>query len=150
MKNLREILFSLNRLGVLLLLVPMLATAQQNNQGAKTVDRPMVKITLVPFKGEGSTSWGEIGGSVEGIKVEGCDCSIVIYVHTDVWYVQPTRAEPFTKINPDGTWKTGTHLGYDYAALLVKSSFKADPTRDNLPDVGVEVLAVAVVPGREK
>jgi hypothetical protein len=56
--------------------------------------------------------------------------------------VQPTVAEPLTDVDEDGKWESKTHGGVEYAALLVKSSFKPPATCDTLPKADPEVLAV--------
>lgn len=76
---------------------------------------------------------------------------VLLYSLTDKWYVQPTRAEPFTDIGKDGKWEATIHLGTRYAAILVRRSFdaaKVAPILIQLPDVGDKVLAVAVETGK--
>lgn len=125
------------------------AYGQTKKPEAEKAAAPSIKITLIPPKGEGERSWGDIGGSVGGVDVKDCGCRVVIYAHTDKWYVQPFANKPFTAIGETGTWKSGIHLGWDYAALLVKSSFKPDSTTDMLPEIGGDVLAVDTVPAKE-
>ena len=48
---------------------------------------------------------------------------------------------------PDGTWKNTTHLGTEYAALLVDSAFRPPDTTEALPKPGGSVIAVATVKG---
>jgi hypothetical protein len=64
-----------------------------------------------------------------------------------VWWVQPLTAEPFTSLGLDGTWHNSTHLGTEYAALLVDRDFRPAPRMDALPDTGGPVLAVATAKG---
>ena len=47
----------------------------------------------------------------------------MIFSRSQVWWVQPGPRNPDTAIAPDGTWKNSTHLGTDYAALLVEPSY---------------------------
>jgi hypothetical protein len=61
--------------------------------------------------------------------------------------VQPFADKPFTAIQPDSTWKSLTHPGTAYAALLVDSRFQPLPTMAVLPNKGGLVLAVATVEG---
>lgn len=71
---------------------------------------------------------------------------IVLYARTDGWWwVQPYFDHPFTKIQPDSTWKNSTHPGLEYAALLVAPEFRAPGKTDVLPTEGV--IAKAVTPG---
>lgn len=105
---------------------------------------PTIKFTEVPGRGGGEDTQGDIGGNVVGL--EGPQkYKIVLYAFTNQWYVQPQVAAPYTDINNDGTWSNWTHLGYRYAALLVRPSFKPEGTTYALPLVGQEVLAVATV-----
>jgi hypothetical protein len=48
---------------------------------------------------------------------------VVIYSHTDRWYVQPYDVRPYTTIRSNGVWAKTIHLGETYAALLVKRSY---------------------------
>jgi hypothetical protein len=57
---------------------------------------------------------------------------VVIYALTDMWYVQPLIAEPFTSVGPDGSWSAWIHTGRDYAALLVDESFSPRSQTQNL------------------
>jgi hypothetical protein len=61
--------------------------------------------------------------------------------------VQPFADQPFTTIQPDSTWKSATHLGTEYAALLVEPGFRPPPILDALPTVGGDVAAVAIAKG---
>jgi hypothetical protein len=74
---------------------------------------------------------------------------LVLYVKSGKWWVQPTVSEPFTAIRPDSTWTNATHLGSDYAALLVQPGFHPSTTLDQLPTPGGQVISVASVKGSE-
>jgi hypothetical protein len=71
----------------------------------------------------------------------------VIYARADAWYVQPM---PYTtlEIAPDKTWKSWTHTGGAYAALVVARDYKPFMRLDVLPQVGGEILARTFVEGR--
>lgn len=73
---------------------------------------------------------------------------IVLYAKSGTWWVQPFASKPFTKIEPDATFKTTTHLGTEYAALLVDPGFAVLNKTDVLPAVGGAVKAIATLPGR--
>lgn len=73
---------------------------------------------------------------------------IVLYVHSESWWVQPFANQPFTKIQADTTWKNSTHLGTEYAALLVEPNYRPMPKLAALPGEGNGVLAVTVVKGK--
>ena len=57
-------------------------------------------------------------------------------------FLRQAAAEPYTSIEQGGKWDADIHLGYEYAALLVKTSYKASPTLDVLPGVSGNVLAI--------
>lgn len=73
---------------------------------------------------------------------------VVVYARADAWYIQPT---PFAMqpIEADNTWRTWTHTGSSYAALVVRKSFKPMTRLDVLPQVDAEVLSRAIVEGRK-
>lgn len=82
---------------------------------------------------------GTIGGTTSGVEFN--KCKVIIFAHTDQWYVEPYVNSPYTSIAEDGKWKNDTFLGYEYAVLLVKSSYKPPSKTRVLPQVGGEVLA---------
>jgi hypothetical protein len=74
--------------------------------------------------------------------------SVVLYVKgVDLWWVQPFADRPLTKIQADSSWKGQTHLGREYAALLVDSGYTPSDTIKALPSPGAGVAAVARVAG---
>jgi hypothetical protein len=106
--------------------------------------RPVIQFTAVPEAGSGGSERmvriaGRVTGAAPGQR-------IVLFAKAGVWWVQPTTAEPFTIIRPDSTWESTTHLGIEYAALLVDSTFRPPDTAERLP-AGPSVLAVATVTG---
>lgn len=74
---------------------------------------------------------------------------LVLYAKSGKWWVQPTVGEPFTALRPDSTWTNSTHLGSDYAALLVQPGFHPATTLDELPASGGQIVSVATVKGSE-
>ncbi|MBV9613208.1 MAG: hypothetical protein JO091_12090 [Acidobacteriaceae bacterium] len=74
---------------------------------------------------------------------------IVVYARSGTWWVQPLVSEPFTSIRRDSRWTNATHLGTEYAALLVEPGFRPSPRTDVLPARGGPVAAVAIVTGQE-
>ena len=70
-----------------------------------------------------------------------------MYARSGAWYVQPFVDRPFTTIQVDSTWESSTHLGTEYAALLVDPDYSPPATMDALPSTGGGVLAVAAVEG---
>jgi len=109
------------------------------------VDRASITFTHVPRSGQGGSEVLEqIGGTVMGAK---SGDRIVIYSHNQVWWVQPLHSKPFTSITADGSWNTVTHLGYDYAALLVEPGYEPPSRIETLPSVGNGIRAVMSIPG---
>ncbi len=84
-----------------------------------------------------------ITGRVSGVIP--ADVQIVIYAHTNLWYVQPDVDMPI-KVGPDGTWTSETHPGDKYAVLLVKKEFTTKNVTGVLPGVGGDVLSMAIFP----
>jgi hypothetical protein len=76
------------------------------------------------------------------------DYRVVVYARADAWYIQPT---PFAMqpIGANGKWKTWTHTGSSYAALVVRSTYKPLTRLDVLPQVEGEVLSRTIVDGRK-
>lgn len=107
---------------------------------------PSIEITEIPPADQGGViKLGVIKGRVTGAQ---SGQVIVLYARSGAWYVQPWADQPFTKIANDATWSNETHLGTEYAALLVDRNYQPVPLTINLPDVGNGVSAVAVVEGR--
>ena len=73
---------------------------------------------------------------------------IVIFARSSLWWVQPFSNEPFTPLNSKSHWKSATHLGTEYAALLVDAGYSPPANVRELPRKGGSVLAVAQVEGR--
>lgn len=99
---------------------------------------------MFPRDPGGPYKLGVIEGTVSGATRE---CKVVVFAHGDVWYVQPYTASPFTSIGSGGKWRTETHLGTEYAALLVASGYRPPNTVIELPSEGGPILAVARVRG---
>jgi len=59
------------------------------------------------------------------------------------------RSRPVIHQNPrDSKWKNVTHLGEEYAALMVDPSYSPPQITEVLPATGGAVAAVAVVKGQ--
>lgn len=85
-----------------------------------------------------------IEGSVNGARP---GQRIVLYARSGDWYVQPFADQPFTDIQPDSKWSSSTHLGTEYAALLVEPEYQPPAKIGSLPSRGGAVAAVASTPG---
>jgi hypothetical protein len=74
---------------------------------------------------------------------------IVLYAKSEEqWWIQPYAEHPYTEVLKDSRWSNQTHLGTEYAAVLVKQEYKPPRTTEELPAVGGEVVKVATVKGR--
>jgi signal transduction histidine kinase len=109
---------------------------------------PSIEFSRVPPAEEGGTQRvSAIEGRVIGARPEQ---QIVLYARSGAWYVQPFIEQPFTIIHPDATWKNSTHLGTEYAALLVGPEYRPPTVTDALPKQGGAIVAVAVVKGKAR
>lgn len=135
------------RLGLLLkgTLLLVVCAASTGGGGRRAGGGPSVEFDRVPMAEQGGTeSLGEIEGRVFGARPAQ---RIVLYARSGAWYVQPFVDRPFTAVRPDSTWKNSTHLGTDYAALLVEEGYSPAARIDELPRAGGGVVAAAAVPG---
>ncbi|MEP7342139.1 MAG: sensor histidine kinase [Acidobacteriota bacterium] len=106
---------------------------------------PSIEFSKVPLVDEGGTAKiAAIEGRVIGARP---GQQIVLFARSGAWYAQPFTDQPFTKIQPDSTWRNSTHLGTEYAALLVEPGYRPPASTDVLPNLGDGVAAVAIVPG---
>lgn len=64
---------------------------------------------------------------------------VVLWARTNMWYIQPTTADPYTVIQGDGTWSNYTNPWDRIVALLVDSTYVPNSTREYHPasDPGV-------------
>jgi signal transduction histidine kinase len=106
---------------------------------------PDIYFTLVPLTDKGGhDKMGTIEGRVTAAPPEH---QVVLYARSGMWYVQPFANQSFTKIQADSHWQNTTHLGTEYAALLVAPGYIPPIATEALPQVGGPVVAVAVTPG---
>lgn len=106
---------------------------------------PSVEFTTVPRADKGGTqSFGIIEGRVVGARP---GQQIVLYAHSGAWYVQPYADQPFTGIRNDSTWSSPTHLGTEYAALLVEPGYSPPAMIEQLPALGGGVVVRSVREG---
>jgi hypothetical protein len=106
---------------------------------------PAIEFTKIPPSAQGGrervdTVSGRVTGARPGER-------IVIYAHSGPWWVQPWPDKPFLPVQGDGSWSTPTHLGFDYAALLVEPGYRPPPTMDVAPTPGGSVTLVKIVRG---
>jgi hypothetical protein len=116
-------------------------------QAGRGVADAAIEFSRVPPRAEGGPDKLDvIEGRVRGARGEQ---RIVLYAKNKKWWVQPLVNEPFTKFRPDGTWTNSTHLGTEYAALLVEAGYRPAAQLNELPERGGEVAAVKIVNGGE-
>ncbi|MGJ5814437.1 glycoside hydrolase family 16 protein [Paludibaculum fermentans] len=132
-----------HRAGAVLLAVGCLFTGCSRPQANEA--KPSIEFTMVPAVGPGGPKLIDgIAGRVKGAKP---GQKLVIYARSGVWWVQPFSNTPNTEILPDSTWKSPTHMGTDYAALLVDRDYSPEPTMPSLPHPGGKIHAVSEVSG---
>ena len=71
----------------------------------------------------------------------------MLFTKVGSWWVQPDFEQPYTSLSASGHWQRNIHLGTDYAALLVDSSYQPPQNTDVLPAAGNGVIAVKAVAG---
>jgi hypothetical protein len=109
--------------------------------------QPSIEFTQIPraVPAGGPEELDHISGRVAN-GVPGAN--VVIYAHSEgTWWVQPYRAHALTSIESDGNWKNVTHLGTEYAALLVTRDYQPTARVSDLPSLNRDVIAVAVTKG---
>jgi len=108
---------------------------------------PSIEFTSVPKAAEGGTeSRAVIEGRVTGVRP---GQRIVLFARSGIgtWWVQPFADQAFTVIQPDSKWRNSTHLGTEYAAMLVDAGYRPPATTAVLPAKGGDVAAVATAKG---
>jgi signal transduction histidine kinase len=134
------LLVSMRVLLVLVCLIP-LGSCGREEAGAG----PTIQFIKIPQAEQGGRPTLEaIEGNVTGARP---GQRIVLYARSGAWYVQPFADQPFTDIQPDSKWRNSTHLGTEYAALLVEPGYSPPAKADILPARGGGVAAVASTPG---
>ena len=107
--------------------------------------RPSIEFTRVPPAEVSRTDKLDIiQGRVIGARP---GQQIVLYSKTGTWWLQPLSTLPFTKIQPDSNWINSTHLGSEYAALLVEPGYRPQAMMNALPNPGGDVAAIATAKG---
>jgi hypothetical protein len=107
---------------------------------------PVIEFTKIPPAAQGGRERtdvisGRVTGAAAGQK-------IVVYARSGPWWVQPWPDKPLLDIGSDNTWSTPTHLGFEYAAMLVDPGYAPPPTMDVLPPAGGAIVTVINVKGR--
>jgi hypothetical protein len=72
---------------------------------------------------------------------------VVLYAKTGTWWLQPMTTVPFTKVQPDSSWINSTHLGLEYAAILVEPGYQPPTMLNSLPATGGHIVAIVTAEG---
>ena len=119
------------------------ALAGCHSQPASTV--PSIEFTKIPPAAQGGRERVDtISGRVTGARP---GQQIVIYARSGPWWVQPWPDQARIPIQADSTWSTPTHLGWEYAALLVDPGYRPPPTMDVAPTPGGSVVLLKITKG---
>jgi hypothetical protein len=106
---------------------------------------PTIEFTHIPPSAQGGRERVDtISGRVKNARSKQ---QIVIYAHSGQWWVQPAPEHSFIPIGADSMWSTETHLGFEYAALLVEPDYHPMPMTDVVPTQGGSVALVTIVKG---
>lgn len=129
------------------LLAALALAAIDGCQTARPNAAPSVEFSRLPRSDDGGTeSRALIEGHVEGAHPGE---QIVLFARsgTGLWWVQPFADQPFTDIRSDKQWQNFTHLGTEYAAVLVEPGYQPPETTARLPPKGGPVIAVISAKG---
>jgi hypothetical protein len=106
---------------------------------------PSIEFTKIPPASQGGRERiDSIAGRVNKARP---GQSIVVYARSGPWWVQPWPEQALIPIQSDSTWSTSTHLGYEYAAMLVDAGYHPPPTMDVAPTQGGLIAALKIVKG---
>lgn|SRR5208283_844799 len=106
---------------------------------------PQIEFTKIPPNAQGGRERVDtISGRVTGARP---GQYMVIYARSGPWWVQLWPDQYIIPIRADSSWSTTTHLGFEYAALLVDPGYKPPPTTDVPPAQGGSIVAVKIVKG---
>ena len=127
----------------LLLFFCILLSGCRSRQGAS---EPSIEFTTIPAAAQGGPDKiDNIEGRVIGARP---GQQIVLYARWGPWWVQPFADQPFTNIQANSKWRSTTHFGTEYAALLVDPGYRPRATMEALPSEGGGVIVVATTKGR--
>jgi len=137
----------LGSLGILL--ISLFFTSASCGPRVKHAPEPKISFTQVPQWSPGDRNLQDVmEGTVSGAQP---DQRMVIYSKAGpLWWLQPLLTSPFTTILPDHVWRNETHLGTDYAVLLVDPSYHPAAVLDQVPKPGAGIATVAVAHAPEK
>ena len=128
-----------------LILIGVLGFGAQGCHSQKSSAGASIEFTKIPPAAQGGrervdTISGRVVGARPGQR-------IVVYAKSGPWWVQPWPDQAIIPIRADSTWSTSTHLGFEYAALLVEPGYAPSPTMDVAPTRGGSVISLTIVKG---
>lgn len=133
------------RQSVKLILILALSLPLHGCHSQETRTGPSIEFSKIPPAAQGGRERVDtIAGRVIGARP---GQQIVVYARSGPWWVQPGPDQPFITIQADSNWSSPTHLGYEYAALLVEPAYHPPPTMDVAPTQGGSVIALTIVKG---
>ena len=107
--------------------------------------RTAIEFTKIPPAAQGGRERVDtISGRVTGARP---GQQIVVYARSGPWWVQPWPDKSLIPINPDSTWSTPTHLGFEYAALWSAPAFSRPRLWIFVPAAGGPILLVETTKG---
>ena len=128
-----------------LILILALGSGVHGCRSQKSSGSPSIELTKIPPAAQGGRERIDtIAGRVRNARP---GQQIVIYAHSGPWWVQPWPDRALIPIRADSTFNTETHLGFEYAALLVEPEYHPLPTVDIVPTQGGLVALVTIVKG---
>jgi len=126
-------------------LLAVFCIALSNCRSGQANTEPSIEFTKVPQAAQGGRERVDIiSGRITGARP---GQQIVVYARSGPWWVQPWPDRALVLIRPDSTWSTETHLGWEYAALLVDRGYRPPPTMDVAPTQSGPVVLVKTVKG---
>ena len=129
----------------LILIILGLCFAGLGCHSQKNSASPSIEFTHIPPAAQGGPERVDtISGRVRNARPEQ---QIVIYAHSGAWWLQRNPDHPLIPIQADSTWSTETHLGFEYAALLVEPDYHPLAILDLVPTQGGSVALVTIVKG---
>src|SRR5215471_20610820 len=136
-----DIILASTKLKLALILICCLGLLDCHSQ--KSDANPTIEFTKIPPAAQGGREKVDsIAGRVMGYRP---GQQIVIYAHSGPWWVQPWPDQALIPIQADSTWSTSTHLGFDYAALLVEPQYRPPLTIDVAPTQGGSVVSLRLL-----
>jgi hypothetical protein len=137
------------RSAAILLLFSMCVALVGCHAGPKRDVEAKISFTQVPQWSTGDQDEHDvIEGTVRGARQ---GQRIVLYSKCgNLWWLQPLLTSPFTAISLDKQWRNETHLGTEYAALLVDPSYRPAAVLRRPPKRGGAIADIAVARGQDK